>query len=56
MFSRKLSPPAVNGCNLVTSVMSSVLGRSGNSRSRGQRVDMPLVRCFVFLLSCLLVE
>ena len=56
MFSRKLSPPTVNGCSLVTSVMSNVLGHSGNCRFRGQHVDMPLVICLVFSLPCLLIQ
>ena len=30
MFSQKASPPTINGCSLVTSTMSSVLGRSSS--------------------------
>ena len=48
MFSRKLSPPAINGCSLVTSVMSSVLGHNGSCRFHGQLVDMPLIIHFFF--------
>ena len=44
------SPPTVNGCNLVTSVIKSVLGRNGSCTLRGQGVHMPFV---VSLLSCL---
>ena len=50
MFSRKLSPPRVNGCNLVTSVIKSVLGRNGSCTLRGRGMHMPFV---VFLFSCL---
>ena len=56
MFSRKLSPPAVNGWSLVTSVMSSVLGRNGSCRCRRRRVDMPLISCLVFSFSRLLIQ
>ena len=56
MFSRKLSPPTVNGCSLVTSVMSNVLRHIGTCRLRGRHVDMPLVICLLFPLSCSLIK
>ena len=56
LFSQKLSPPMVNGWSLITSVMSNVLGRNGTCRLRGWHVDMPLVICLVFSLSCLLIK
>ena len=40
----------MNGCNLVTSVIKSVLGRNGSCTLWGWGVHMPLVFC---LLSCL---
>ena len=52
----KHHPPAMNGCSLVTSTMSSVIGHSGSCRLRGQPVDMPLVGLQVFPLSCLLIQ
>ena len=48
MFSRKLSPPVVNGCNLVTSVMSSVLGHSGNCRSCGL-LNIGSIRIYILM-------
>ena len=50
IFSRKLSPPKVNGCNFVTSAISSVLGRNGSCTLRGWGVHMPFV---LFLFSAL---
>ena len=49
IFSKTVSP-IVNGCNLVTSVIKSVLGRNGSCTLRGRGVHMPLV---FHLLSCL---
>ena len=45
-----MSPPRVNGCNLVTSVIKSVLGRNGSCTLHGRGLHMPFV---VFLFSCL---
>ena len=56
MFSQKVSPPAINGCSRVTSVMSSVLVLNSNCRFRGWPVDMPFVSCAVSPFPCLLVQ
>ena len=45
-----MSSPTVNGCNLVMSVIKSVLGRNGSCTLLGRGVHMPLV---FHLLSCL---
>ena len=52
----KLSPPTVNGCNLITSVIKSVLGRNGSCTLRGRGVHMLLVFCVLSRLSCFLVQ
>ena len=56
MFSRNLSPPAMKGCNLVTSVMSNILGCSGSCRWCGRPMDMPLVCCLISSVSRLLIQ
>ena len=56
IFSRKLSPPTVNGCNLITSVIKSVLGCNGSCTLRGRGVHMPLIFCLLSCLSCFLVQ
>ena len=56
MFSRKVSPSAINGCSRVMSVMSSVLVLNGSCSFRGRLVDMPLVGCAVSPFPCLLVQ
>ena len=56
MFSQKVSPPAINGCSRVTSVMSSVLVLNGNCRFRGRPVDMLLISCAVSPFPRLLVQ
>ena len=43
MLSRNLSPPTVNGCSQVPSVMSNVLVVNGSCRCLGRPMDMPLV-------------
>ena len=43
MLSRNLSPPTVNGCSRVTSLMSNVLVVNGSCRCLGRSMDMPLV-------------
>ena len=55
MFSRRLRP-LVNGCNLVTSVMSNVRICNGSCRFRWRPVDMPLVGCYLFPFSRLLSQ
>ena len=49
-FLENLSPPTVNGCNQVTSVIRSVLGRNGSCTLCGRGMHMPFV---VLLFSCL---
>ena len=52
----KLSPPTVNGCNLVTSVIKSVLGHNGSCTLHRRGVHMPLVFCLLSCLSRFLVQ
>ena len=56
MFSRNFSPPTVNGCSRVTSMMSNVLGINGSCRCRGRPVDMPLVSHVVSPFPFLLIQ
>ena len=55
-ISRKLSLPTVNGCNLVTSVIKSVLGHNGSCTLHGQGVHMPLVFHLLSYFSRFLVQ
>ena len=56
MFSRNFSPPTVNGCSRVTSMVSNVLGVNGSCRCHGRLVDMPLVSHVVSPFPFLLIQ